>query len=196
MQQLDWRKIPGYANPGELEELEGLCRRLEVNNKHLRFAEVGSFMGKSSILLAQFGLVVAIDLGGDLLQGELKPSEIGQNSFPTLLFNLTSQHLLPKTVTPVCSTSDCFALFPDEMFDLIYIDADHSYAACFRDLTNAYPKLKRDGILAVHDMHWGGKAPDEFYNVHEAVRDFINTVGLPYSFHYHFSMVFIKFWEE
>lgn len=196
MNILDWRSVAGFCNPGELEEFEELCKLLERDNKNLMFAEVGSYMGKSTTLLAQFGKVVAIDLGGDLLQGESKPAEIGQNNFPQLLLNLTNLKLLPHTVTPICSTSDCFALFPNESFDLIYIDADHSYAACLADLVNAYPKLKKGGIFAVHDMHWGGKSPDETYNVHEAVTDFINMIGLPYSFHYHFSLVFFKFWEE
>ena len=42
--------------------------------------------------------------------------------------------------------------FEDETFDFVYIDADHSYNGCLRDLNCWYPKVKRGGILAGHDF--------------------------------------------
>lgn len=41
--------------------------------------------------------------------------------------------------------------FPDNFFDFIYIDADHSREGCYRDLISWYPKVKIDGILSGHD---------------------------------------------
>jgi hypothetical protein len=41
--------------------------------------------------------------------------------------------------------------FPDEFFDLVYIDADHTYEACQRDLADWYPKVKHGGLLLGHD---------------------------------------------
>lgn len=41
--------------------------------------------------------------------------------------------------------------FPDEHFDWIYIDADHSYAGVKRDLEEAKRKVKRDGLLIFDD---------------------------------------------
>lgn len=43
------------------------------------------------------------------------------------------------------------ALFNDEYFDFIYIDADHSYAGIKRDLDCWWPKLKHGGIIGMHD---------------------------------------------
>lgn len=42
-------------------------------------------------------------------------------------------------------------LFPDNYFDFIYIDADHSYAGIKRDLNCWWPKLKLGGIIGMHD---------------------------------------------
>ena len=46
---------------------------------------------------------------------------------------------------------EMLAKFPDETFDWIYIDADHSYAAVQADAAMAKRKIKRDGWLVFND---------------------------------------------
>lgn len=41
--------------------------------------------------------------------------------------------------------------FPDNFFDFVYIDADHSRTGCYKDLISWYPKVKRGGIISGHD---------------------------------------------
>ena len=41
--------------------------------------------------------------------------------------------------------------FKDNSFDLIFIDADHSYEAVKKDLDNWIPKLKPGGKISGHD---------------------------------------------
>lgn len=41
--------------------------------------------------------------------------------------------------------------FPDEYFDFIYIDADHTYEGCLKDLTDWYSKVKRGGFFIGDD---------------------------------------------
>ena len=38
--------------------------------------------------------------------------------------------------------------------DLLFIDGDHSYAACSADLRNYLPKLKPNGLLLFHDFNY------------------------------------------
>jgi hypothetical protein len=56
-------------------------------------------------------------------------------------------------------------LFPDGYFDLVYVDANHSYEFCLADLRLWYPKVKPGGYLAGHDFtgSWTGvkKAVEE-----------------------------------
>jgi len=41
--------------------------------------------------------------------------------------------------------------FPDEYFDFIFIDADHTYPGISRDIVDWYPKVKKGGVLLGHD---------------------------------------------
>jgi hypothetical protein len=43
------------------------------------------------------------------------------------------------------------ALFPDEFFDFIYIDADHSYEGVVRDINAWWPKIKKGGMFCGDD---------------------------------------------
>lgn len=42
-------------------------------------------------------------------------------------------------------------MFPDEYFDFIYIDADHSYEGVIRDLEAWWPKIKKGGLFCGDD---------------------------------------------
>jgi FkbM family methyltransferase len=42
-------------------------------------------------------------------------------------------------------------IFPDEYFDFIFIDADHSYQAVVRDLESWWPKIKKGGLFCGDD---------------------------------------------
>jgi len=48
-------------------------------------------------------------------------------------------------------SSNVLSTFPDNYFDMIYIDADHSYAGCKKDLEISFNKIKQDGWIMGHD---------------------------------------------
>lgn len=45
--------------------------------------------------------------------------------------------------------------FPDNYFDFVYIDADHSIEACYADIITWYPKVKNGKFLVGHDYKRG-----------------------------------------
>lgn len=45
-------------------------------------------------------------------------------------------------------------IFPDKFLDFVYVDADHSYEGCKRDLLAWIPKIKVGGIISGHDLNW------------------------------------------
>jgi len=64
------------------------------------------------------------------------------------------------------TSNEAAPLFPDNHFDFLYVDGDHSYEGVKSDLVNYYPKVKLGGIIMGDDYHssWGGvvRAFDEF----------------------------------
>ena len=55
--------------------------------------------------------------------------------------------------------------FADNFADIIFIDADHSYASVKKDILKYIPKLKKGGLLTGHDIDYPG--------VNKAVYEFI-----------------------
>jgi len=55
-------------------------------------------------------------------------------------------------------------------FDLVFIDADHSYEAVRADIQAWLPLVRRGGILCGHDYHWPGvrQAVEELLPIHHA----------------------------
>jgi len=41
--------------------------------------------------------------------------------------------------------------FTNNFFDLVYIDANHTFEGCYQDLVDWYPKVKKGGIISGHD---------------------------------------------
>jgi SAM-dependent methyltransferase len=70
--------------------------------------------------------------------------------------------------------------FPDEMFDLIYIDADHGYPAVCNDIEHALAKLKPGGLLAFNDFARIGRVGFGVFGVHQAVCEFAVRSGWPF----------------
>lgn len=63
---------------------------------------------------------------------------------------------------------------PENSLDVIYIDADHSYEGCKRDLDLAYRKVKSGGWICGHDYLTNtNKATNVYvFGVHRAVNEF------------------------
>jgi len=61
--------------------------------------------------------------------------------------------------------------FPDEYFDFIYIDADHTYPGVQRDIQAATTKIKQDGFLLFNDYTYWSPCECINYGVVQAVNE-------------------------
>jgi hypothetical protein len=51
------------------------------------------------------------------------------------------------------TSAEAAQLFPDESLDFVFIDADHSYEGCSKDIELWAPKVLPDGVLCGHDYN-------------------------------------------
>ena len=149
-----------------LEEREKKKERMigskeEEEEKKFLYAETGSFLGCSSILMASVlppeSLVYAHDLWVDTSQGETLseaglPPKMVDDYFYIFYDNIRKRGL-EKTVIPVRGNSSyTVGIHQPESIDFGFIDGDHSYQGALNDLRNIYPLIKPGGILLVHDV--------------------------------------------
>lgn len=65
--------------------------------------------------------------------------------------------------------------YPDDFFDMIYIDAEHTYESVKSDLIQAYSKIKDKGFIMGHDYDVNPLKTDKAYDytgVRKAVQEF------------------------
>lgn len=62
-------------------------------------------------------------------------------------------------------------MFPNEYFDVVYIDANHSYLSVMEDIGAWIGKIKNGGAIAGHD-YIDGHINEGVFGVKSAVRDF------------------------
>lgn len=73
------------------------------------------------------------------------------------------------------SSQDAATLFEQGSLDFVFIDADHSYEGCKRDIELWSPKLKPGGLLSGHDY---GNTDFENFGVTRAVDEYAAQCGL------------------
>ena len=70
------------------------------------------------------------------------------------MIDFAKENLIEKNYDPnivsVGAVED-LSMFPDEHFDWIYIDAQHTYKACYEDMEAWLPKLRHGGLFSGDD---------------------------------------------
>jgi predicted O-methyltransferase YrrM len=154
-------RFDGSYSPGGLiwpEERNALASLLkEVAGEGMKVAEVGCFLGRGSTrVMAEAvrphgGSVICVDdfpkFGGFADQRELFEQSTTALGFRNLLQVIDG------------NGHDVAARFPDGYFDLVYIDAGHSYNDANSDIRAWRSKVRLGGILCGHDCI---RTADEF----------------------------------
>ncbi|MEM6550362.1 MAG: class I SAM-dependent methyltransferase [Pseudomonadota bacterium] len=140
-------KPPGvYSKPQALSEAQLAGCRCVPTREHIvgalpkggRVAEVGTSYGS----FAKTILTEAVPK-------ELHLLDITFERFETAYFE---NFIAEGTVrTHQGNSSELLESFPDEYFDWIYIDADHSYFGCKKDVAVAQEKVRHGGYLVFDD---------------------------------------------
>lgn len=169
--------MPPAIDIARAESIFGWMSRAELLwlADHARAAqaviEIGSFLGRSTRALADHcrGQVYAVDpwdgyLNDDDTQAKWI-TKAGGGSWPTIRAAFEDHlvdHIATGRVVPVALPSTtAIARFAGMAVDLVFIDGDHRYDACKRDIELYAPHVRPGGILAGHDYShksWPGVA--------------------------------------
>jgi predicted O-methyltransferase YrrM len=147
-----------YPSFGDFDR-EALRLALEnVGHAGVRMAEVGSWLGTGStqVLIEHArrydGTLVCVDTWQGS-PGVERHEKIVANFdvYGTFIGNVRRAGGSDCVEPLRCSSLEAALRFPDETYDFIFLDADHSYDATRQDIAAWMPKLKPGGLLCGHD---------------------------------------------
>ena len=151
--------------------------------------EIGVYAGEFAeqlMRIAKPNKLILID-GWDLIGPNLFTGDQDGNNCISLssetLFNVVTRRFSNKNVEIMKALShDAIPKIQDEL-DWVYIDADHSYEGCLRDLLLIEKKIKPNGLIMGYDFEMNMKKAkvdwETKFNigVGRAVKEFCNTRG-------------------
>lgn len=125
--------------------------------------EIGSYLGASSLCIARSFPGAECRLFCVDTWTNLGMTEGPRDTFAEFLRNTEG---LRSSIQPLRMDSVAAARDFARPVDFIFIDGDHSFEGCRRDILAWLPTLRDGAIVALHDFAWAD-------GVREAVRDFI-----------------------
>jgi predicted O-methyltransferase YrrM len=145
-----------------------------------RVLEVGSWAGSSAILWASCckkrnkGKVFCIDTWAASQNAPKAAKQTVNNQiFKLFLHNIGTSGLKDYIVPIQCSSDVMAEILKPALFDFVYVDGDHAYIQCKRDLLNYMPMVKEGGIICGDDLELDAEEADlENAKVHSQ-EDFI-----------------------
>ena len=147
-----------------------------------RIAEIGVFEGYNFNLMIEHNPEVAVGVDMWIDDGVASRNDCGRtqeklNEMHDSVIEATKNKSFVKILRMY---SDVAAkLFPDEYFDLIYVDADHSYEGCKKDLEAWWTKVKKGGFFTGDDYtNKRAKYTGVVFGVVQAVDEFAKARGL------------------
>jgi hypothetical protein len=130
--------------------------------RNLTILEIGSWVGLGSTkIFADYAKTLICVDSWQGSTGEEHHAAVKKVIDPYLLFLQNTNKLPIKIISMRGLSKDILPYLSKEMFDVIFIDADHSYKAVAKDISLAIPLLKKSGILLGHDCEANFKNLDE-----------------------------------
>jgi predicted O-methyltransferase YrrM len=146
------------------------------------FIEIGSFHGRSTVLLAQYARVLAIDWWTAVDGGGGYP-HLAANNITPFIDTMKKFNLFETRVYPIICSSEVLNVLAPQGVPLIFIDGDHRHEPCLKDLQKSHKHLLPGGYLVVHDFQRQGpiwpdvstEKTDRIYGVSTAVHEYMDN---------------------
>jgi Methyltransferase domain len=167
-----WNGPSNVPRPELLTHCRVLHDRLEII-RHLPkrgvFAEVGTMYGDFIVP------VIEINQPAEVHLFDYTMNNIRQE-------NKSKLDTYGKVRYYVGDSSESMAKMPDEYFDVIYIDADHTFDGVWKDLMQAIKKIKPCGYIVCNDYTNFDPITLFPYGVYSAVNQFANENNFRFEF--------------
>lgn len=152
----------GEIEGAEIGVFTGALSRLLLDRPDVKLTMVDSWKGDGK------------DYVGDSGDWHARLSQTQQDGYRKHAEMIAAEARGRATVLPLPSHEAAMAV-PDGSLDFVFIDADHSYQGCKRDLEAWCPKVKPGGLLSGHDY---ANTAFEDFGVTRAVDEFVAARGL------------------
>jgi predicted O-methyltransferase YrrM len=124
---------------------------------NLRFLEIGSFQGRSTVWLLENILTndSSIITCIDTFEGSIEHTLHFQNDIKNL-FDIFSHNIskFKNKVNIIKNKSQDALKKINEQYDFIYVDGDHKASSVIEDAILSFPLLKKGGIMIFDDYLW------------------------------------------
>lgn len=170
---MNWKDVPGYFFDVDGLDYMHLTNMLPDGGS---MVEIGSFRGKSlasvSENIKRKNLqVVSVDLFDKVIsESYVEPDVYAKRDgmLDDFVTTLEKFGLSEHVEVLAAKSTDAAELLSCTQFDLVFIDADHSYEAVKSDIEAWWPLVKEGGIMAGHDYdHNTRQWPGVYKAVHE-----------------------------
>lgn len=170
-----YQNIDGFSRESEQGELlNTVLNNLDLKNK-LNIAEVGVYKGRGTAIWNVILINNNIDYSYYAIDHFLGSSE-HIKSFDYYTTTLENLEPIAGKINVIKNDSKTESKnYPDEFFDIVYIDASHEYEYVKEDILHWYPKVKKGGIICGDDYISGW--PGVIEAVDEIFKDKVNIVG-------------------
>ena len=141
-------RVPTHMKVDERVLLLELAQKVPPNGV---IVEIGSYLGASACFLAEGSkerkaTVFCVDTWMN--------DAMSEGQMDTLTRYLANTRAYRNAIVPLRGKSDQIARSFVKPIDLLFIDGDHSYDGCKRDILEWYPKLNDGAHVIFHDYGW------------------------------------------
>ena len=156
-------------------EIKSLQNRLEIKEfitlvnkiKPKIVVEIGTFRGGTLFLLSRFSSEDALIISIDLPTWNLKAGYgiLRSHLYRSFLLKNQKLHLLARDSHKTSTFNEIKNILKNNPIDILFIDGDHTYGGVKQDFGMYSPLVKKDGLIAFHDIvvH----SPDQGCHVNE-----------------------------